>query len=750
MTGIYSLVITGALVFSGCGLNPGDEIIEHSDQNALVYVQEPIYGSNGNKNSMSVMRSNVDEFRPGTDIMLLSPVSPGGNKTNLTTTFHGGVGAACDPEVNSDGSKILFSMRMGDRYSQWKIYEMNSDGTELLQITEPESGDDFDPAYLPNGDIVFVSTRSGIVDEYERRASPLLHVGKRNSDGVVVNDSVRQISFNQSHDANPMVHSSGKIYFSRWEHLGNPNKFVLFSINPDGTGLFFLAGAHKPSGDGSRTILEAREMRDKGLLISVMTRNSPFEGGAVGVLDLSDLNASPDFISDDGVLWDNNNGEQFSKGLFKTPHPILDGNEEKIIVSVSPYEIAGNNGSEKVDYGLYIMDKSGNQTRLILNTDTYHELAPIPLNREGLPVGEVRTVDPWVQAGLDSGKTTGFFFNQNAYLRGGEGDQEMTITKDTLMPDGVMGQARHYRVLQAVGLPRDRALRGGDIGNTNLEKKKVIGYAPIREDGSTSMEVPANTSLHLQSVDFRGLALVQQRTWVQVMPGEKRLCTGCHAPHELDPHIFNLAIDPVTLTVNDTVNNVTYASGFHNTADVRTYSPNGISAAPVLSDTLDFYSVRNDFTVTNVFNRTCASCHSATVASGGLNLTHTAQSDSAQMDNYTPLYNALTEENNYYRMGRKDSVSYVSERARTSPLMWLLFNEQLNDDSNPDYVVRTDTISTNYNHATFWRKNDQGLIDVFHEENRDLLTLIEWIDMGTQFSNSVGYAEEELWGTSAP
>ena len=90
-----------------------------------------------------------------------------------------------------------------------------------------------DPTYLPNGQIMFTSTRSGIVDEYERRDSPLLRVADRDANGRLVN--VRQISFNQSHDTNPIVHSSGKIFYSRWEHLGNPNKFPLFVINPDGT-----------------------------------------------------------------------------------------------------------------------------------------------------------------------------------------------------------------------------------------------------------------------------------------------------------------------------------------------------------------------------------------------------------------------------------------------------------------------------------------------------------------------------------
>ena len=126
-----------------------------------------------------------------------------------------------------------------NRSRLWHIYEMNIDGSGLVQLTDQASGDDMDPTYLPNGQIMFTSTRSGIVDEYNRRHSPLLHVGDRGSDGRLIN--IRQISFNQSHDTNPMVHSSGKVFYSRWEHLGSPNKFPLFVINPDGTRPFVLS-----------------------------------------------------------------------------------------------------------------------------------------------------------------------------------------------------------------------------------------------------------------------------------------------------------------------------------------------------------------------------------------------------------------------------------------------------------------------------------------------------------------------------
>ncbi len=395
------LVGMGLISLVGC-LRPGDQILAHSDQSSIIFVKEPIINSRGDRVENSVMRSNSDEFRPGTDIYQLSPVSPNGKLTNLTNAFHGGKGAANDPEVSYDGKRILFSMKKSSQ-DNWRIYEMNSDGSNLQVVTSPLVGDDFDPAYLPNGNIVFVSTRTQIVDEYERRLSPLLHIGVRSngSTGDVKNSNVRQISFNQSHDANPFVHSSGHIYFSRWEHLGSPNKFTMFSIKPDGTGLFFLYGSHTPTGDGSRTMFEGRELSDKGVVVSVMTRNSPHEGGAIAILDLNKVEADLDFITPKGVEW-NNNGDATTKALYKSPFPIMDNELERILVSMSPLAVSGSMDDPLVDYGIYIMDKDGKNQSMVYNDPDYNEFDAMPVKSS--PAPKIIEMDANVLKGISDKK----------------------------------------------------------------------------------------------------------------------------------------------------------------------------------------------------------------------------------------------------------------------------------------------------------------------------------------------------------
>jgi hypothetical protein len=717
------------IIISGCGSSPPDDILAKSGQAALVFVKEN--SQQGNRSNP--MRSNADEYYPGTDLYFLSPISIHGSTKNLTGQYtrngqsnSRNYGAVADPEVSYDGKKVLFSMKE-NRQARWHIYEMNIDGTGLAQLTDQTQGDDMDPAYLPNGQIVFASTRPGIVDEYERRGSPLLHVADRTNDGRLIN--IRQISFNQSFDCNPIVHSSGKIFYSRWEHLGSPNKFPLFVMNPDGTRPFVLYGNHSPRQSGSRVFMEPRELSDGGIVCSVMERNSPFEGGAIAVIDISSSDDNLIFISPETVPFNNTNRE--SEALFKTPHPIFDESapvdrREKIIVSVSPIAVGGEIEDE-VDFGLYVMDTDGSNLRLIFNDPNYNEIDAVPvLPREDLPGGVPRVIpmDPNVENGLANGSQTGFFFDGNVYDRA-TNDGQPRPNVEYVNADGSLGEARYVRVLAAIGMPRDRDERGGPLGDTNFEKQRVVGYAPIRDDGSFSIEVPANVSLHVQTLNENGLMLVNQLSWIQVMPGEKRLCTGCHDSHSRDKIINDLNV-MASLEVQNSASGRLFESGFHNPVNVA-------DDQAARADTVDFYDKLRPYktnTVQNTFDTQCISCHSNASPVGSLSLQTTAADQSGgNMDNESTVYETLTSAG--YQTETGNDIDYVTRNgARRSPLLWVQFGRQLDRTDNQDYR------NLSYDHTQLWQKDAYGRIDPFLPANRNLLTLIEWVDMGIQYSNT--------------
>jgi hypothetical protein len=63
--------------------------------------------------------------------------------------------------------------------------------------------------------------------------------------------------------------------------------------------------------------------------------------------------------------------------------------------------------------------------------------------------------------------------------------------------------------------------------------------------------------------------------------------------------------------------------------------------------------------------------------------------------------------------------------------MWVMYGRQLNNPNNTDYR------QLSYDHAQLWAKDQFNRIDPFLQGNRDLLNMIEWLDAGAQFSNTV-------------
>ena len=66
------------------------------------------------------------------------------------------------------------------------------------------------------------------------------------------------------------------------------------------------------------------------------------------------------------------------------------------------------------------------------------------------------------------------------------------------------------------------------FGLTMDEGAAVLGEAPVYADGSWLADVPPYIPMHLQPIDKFGLAIRNQRLWIQGMPGEDRRCVGCH------------------------------------------------------------------------------------------------------------------------------------------------------------------------------------------------------------------------------
>ncbi|MHC4315348.1 MAG: HEAT repeat domain-containing protein [Planctomycetota bacterium] len=104
-----------------------------------------------------VVTDSGPAYRPGRNLYVLRPPEPNGIVTPLTRFAEGYV---AEPELSWDGRYVIFTHRdQNDPW--WHIYRINVDGLELEQLTDGPYHD-VGPAYLPDGRIVFTSSRAGI------------------------------------------------------------------------------------------------------------------------------------------------------------------------------------------------------------------------------------------------------------------------------------------------------------------------------------------------------------------------------------------------------------------------------------------------------------------------------------------------------------------------------------------------------------------------------------------------------------
>ncbi|MDO8285805.1 MAG: hypothetical protein Q7T69_12430 [Rhodoferax sp.] len=90
--------------------------------------------------------------------------------------------------------------------------------------------------------------------------------------------------------------------------------------------------------------------------------------------------------------------------------------------------------------------------------------------------------------------------------------------------------ARFIRAFRAIAPPQGMTGTRSAIGETNFEMQQILGYAPIEPDGSFKLQVPADTPIGLTVVDSQGRGFQTHTNWIQVRPGERRTCDGCHSP----------------------------------------------------------------------------------------------------------------------------------------------------------------------------------------------------------------------------
>jgi len=410
----------------------------------------------------------------------------------LTVVLDDPAGGVRDPQVHYDGKKILFSYREGDQ-SHYHLYEIGTNGTGLVQLTDGPC-DDIEPTYLPDGGIMFCSSRANRVVNCWRTPVATLH--RCDDDG----SNVRPISTNIEHDNTPWVLPDGRILYMRWEYVDrNQLSFHhLWTTNPDGTGQMVYYGNQFP---GTATLdTEPFSVPGKHPGISMLDAK-PIPGTGKVVASFSPRHGRPEHMGVVTVV-DPSTGPD---DMYATRPVSQPGRLFR-----DPYAFSEDCFLAADRQGIWVMDGQG-------NTDLVYR----PAAGSRLECHEPRPLRPRprervVPSRVDLSQGTGRLMLSDIY----HGRNMAGVER---------GEIAKLLVLEQ--LPKPVNFSGGpwplSVGGT-FTLARVLGTVPVEPDGSACFEVPALRSLFFVALDEYDLSVKRMQSFVSVQPGETAGCVGCH------------------------------------------------------------------------------------------------------------------------------------------------------------------------------------------------------------------------------
>jgi hypothetical protein len=531
---------------------------------------------------------------PKADLFMRARAAPGAVETNITTRVTQDDNYDVkDVDVSIDGKKVAFAMRgpLDDNQDEedpptWEIWEYDIVADDLHRViksdTTASEGNDVSPHYLPDGRIVFSSTRQRaskaiLLDEgkpqYEAQtddrteAAFVLHV--MNGDG----SDPHQISFNQSHDRDASVLSSGKLVYSRWDHAPGNDGIHLYTANPDGTGMELLYGANShntgtpvtPGGQPSTIqFVHPREMQDGRILTLIRPNTDSDFGGALVIIDAKTYveNNQPT-LANAGMVGPAQTNATTNDvrtiegpspgGRFNSAYPLWDGTN-RILTSwtqcrlldqtTTPATIVPCTDQRLADpnvqiapsiYSVWMFDP-GQNTLLPIMTPTENVMITDVVAAQPRATLPPVILDKQAPQDLDStfvSDAVGVLSIKSVYDI--DGTDTATPNIGTLANGATPAAnrpARFIRLVKAVSQPDDdvRDIDNAAFGVAGF-MREILGYAPIEPDGSVKIKVPANVAFQFEILDANARRISPQHmNWLQVRPGEVLECNGCHRP----------------------------------------------------------------------------------------------------------------------------------------------------------------------------------------------------------------------------
>lgn len=402
-----------------------------------------------------------------------------GKVTNLLDDPTGGVR---DPQVHYNGHTILFSYRRGGT-SAYHLYTVEADGTRLKQLTDGDD-DDIEPCYLPDGGIIFCSTRCHrYVNCWYTRVTTL---HRCDGDGR----NIRMLSSNVDHDNTPWVLPDGRILYMRWEYVDRSQVDFhhLWTMNPDGTGQRIYYGNQRPG----TVMLDAKPIPGTNRVAAIFSpgHGMPEHSGFINEINPGGGPDDPAYARLVSQRWN-----------VRDPFPLaadayLASSGRKILA------FDGKGVSELV----YELD----DPNFRLEVHEPRLLAPRP--REAV-------ISPHVNLKVATGRMVLEDIYQGRNMAG--------VNR---------GDVKKLLILRQ--LPKPVNFSGGmeplTLGGS-FTLAQVLGTVPVEPDGSANFEAPALQSLFMVALDADDLSVKRMQSFVTLEPGETQSCVGCHERRTVTP-----------------------------------------------------------------------------------------------------------------------------------------------------------------------------------------------------------------------
>ncbi|MDQ3036050.1 MAG: hypothetical protein M3Y87_26855 [Myxococcota bacterium] len=514
---------------------------------------------------------DFDTYRPGADLLQADAIVAADGSITLgpERSLLAGCGldaASADvrgPAVRWDGEQLAFAARTSAA-TPLRLYWMSEDGSACQQIPGVAAGSDsaagilihdFDPAFAPDGRLIFASTRGNLTPDASGRAGPTRAPATMRPNAnlyVLESGAVRQMTYLLNQELQPSFMTDGRLIFTSEKREIDFHQLAGRRQNLDGADYHPLFAQRDSVGFRSAT--EIVELLDRNLAIVAAPLDAADGAGTIVIVNRS---IGPD--QDDRDPADRSYVRSMDvpapgafgggTGAFRSPYPLPGGDVLVACASgASDLTVGG------YDYDLCVLDpRTGATTNLggrggAADVEGVAVYARFPREVFRSRIDEANGATRIVPGATDAEILVNDFHVLATLLF-----ENRRTTRELRFEIG------GFDVLEALAPPEgatsfdDGAVAADvvpDVFGRFYRATRELGHVDLAGDGSAHFRVRGGAPIELRVTDESGTPLMfdegapfsgemTQREHMQFYPGERsrqsfsrglfnQLCGGCH------------------------------------------------------------------------------------------------------------------------------------------------------------------------------------------------------------------------------